>query len=123
IRVWEVSNPVQSKPRVTVKREAIEALINNYRDKSQVLKDRKDFDRLRSAEGWYQLAVMFEVKARELYPSATIHDDPETLLAFKKLHTTYVLNYCGTTNCHGGAEAGNFFLFNLEPASNRTVYS
>jgi hypothetical protein len=123
IRLYEIVDPAIERPKVTVKRDALDAFLRDYKDKPDAIRERADMDRFRGAEGWVQLDILFKFKARELYPSVTVHEDPKNMLVFKKsIHNSYVLNYCGTSSCHGG-EAGNLFLFNLDPNSNRTVYS
>jgi hypothetical protein len=46
------------------------------------------------------------------------------MLTFKtKIYYPYVLGYCATANCHGGANAKGLFLFTKDHASDSTVYT
>ncbi len=124
IRLYEIADPVAERPKVTVKKDALDAFLRDYREKPDAITERGQVEKFKTAEGWQQLDVLFKFKARELYPSVTVHEDPKSMLVFRKsIHSSYILNYCGTSNCHGGAEAGNLFFFTLDPTSNRTVYS
>ncbi len=124
IRVYEIGNPLVEKPRVQIKKEALDSFISTYNDKPSGIRTKEERDAFMRAPAWFQLSMLFDNKARELYPSVTVFDDPPVMLTFKKnIHSNYIMNYCGTSNCHGGAEAGNLFFFTLDPSSSRTVYS
>jgi hypothetical protein len=123
IRLYEIGDPETERPVVQIKREALDSFINTYKDKPDGIKNKQQMNDFLQAPPWFQLSLFFKNRARELYPSVTVIHDPPTMLAFKKIHSTYIMNYCGTANCHGGAEAGNLFFFTLDAASPRSVYS
>ncbi|MBI1337922.1 MAG: hypothetical protein GC164_13310 [Phycisphaera sp.] len=124
IKVYEADLSSRSKPAVTVTRETRQQLITQYADQSEQLRGQQNQTKVLAMPGWQVLGLMFDVKARDLYAKATIHDDPPALRQFRvNIHQRYVLSYCATSDCHGGASAGSFFLFRNPPNAEQTVYT
>lgn len=122
IRVYDVD--LSSKPRVNVPNDVMEDVYKNYAGKEDVPMGVQDQRKALGAEGWQKLQLLFQLRARELYPRVTVYNDPKTVQSFKvNIHSRYVLSYCATNACHGGKDAGNFLLFRFQPGSNETVYS
>lgn len=122
IRVYEV-DPAD-RPVVIVPREVQDKLLSAYADHPDVPRGRESQAAFRNAPGWQQLDLMFTLKARDLYPKVTVKSDPRVINAFRtNIHQAYVMNYCGTTSCHGGENAGRFFLFKHDTNSLETVYT
>lgn len=119
IRVYEVD--LSEEPRVTIPPDTIEKLYETYASDDRLDKDRRAFRRL---PGYEQLAVLFELQARELYPEVIIRQDAPAIKEFRtKMHQRYVLNYCAASGCHGDKSPGNLFLFRVQPNSDPTVYT
>ncbi len=122
IRVYEVD--LSTKPAVIVPRDVIDDIFEKYRDNDQTPKGRTQQSNFRGAKGHDQLALIFRLKARELYPRVTVRNDPPAINAFRtQLHQNYVISYCGANGCHGDASGGNLFLFRTSPNSDPTVYT
>ena len=123
IRVYEIDP--ETKPAVLISRDAIDDLFKNHMDKDAVPKGKDRQDRFRGLNGYDQMKVFFAAKARELYPKIKVKSDPESIKVFReKVHANYVLNYCGTNECHGGPNGGDFFVFNRDPSNvDPTVYT
>lgn len=116
IRVYEIDP--DSKPAVYISREAIDELFKGYSDNPSVPKGKDKQDKFRGLQGYDQMKVFFAARARDLYPKIKVKSDPEVIKVFReKVHQNYVLNYCGTNECHGGPNAGAFFVFNREPSN------
>ena len=65
---------------------------------------------------------MFEVRARDLYDEVSVIDLPDSLRLFRDhVNSTWLVNRCGTTACHGGLDAGEFLLYNRAPTSEQAV--
>jgi len=72
----------------------------------------------RGWSGARQLEAMFDVRARDLYPEVQVLDLPESLRAFRDdVQSTWLVNSCATTVCHGGLDSGSFMLFNRTPTA------
>ncbi len=124
IRVFEVDMQSPNKPRITATRELRDRVLKDYADNDATPKGRTAQARFFSAQGHEVLSLLFKLRAREMYGEVTVHDDPPALRTFKQnVHSRFVLNYCGTNECHGGKNAGALFLFRAQPASDATVYS
>jgi hypothetical protein len=74
--------------------------------------------------GSEQLNIMFDLKAREFYGRVEVRDDPAAMLTFKRfVNRQIVVNHCGTSRCHGGADAGAFRLVLTRQLDDATVYT
>ncbi|MEE9212119.1 MAG: hypothetical protein V3U29_05640 [Phycisphaeraceae bacterium] len=125
IRVYELPDLAEAQPSyVTVSPDAINKLLADYAARDEVPKGRSDQLRLRRAPGWEKAQLIFELKARSLYGDIQVRSDPPVMATFRRrVHQQYVLNNCGTSRCHGGAEAGDLFLFRRQPNREDTVYT
>lgn len=119
IRVYEVD--LAEHPRVTIPPDTIDKLFKDYASDDRLDKDQRAFKR---KPGYEQLAVLFDLQARELYPDVVIRQDSPAIKEFRaKMHQRYVLNYCAAAGCHGDQSPGDLFLFRLQPNSDPTVYT
>ncbi|MFP4143581.1 MAG: hypothetical protein ACOCTI_06785 [Phycisphaeraceae bacterium] len=129
IRTWELPEDfVEQNFPVQVPQPVVDQFLEEYREelaRRGLLTDRGDLRRFRGMPGHVQLRMMMAVRARKFYDDVIIRADPPALASFRRnIHRQYLLNYCGTTRCHGSAEApGGLFFFRMQPNSDRTVYS
>ncbi|MCC7408811.1 MAG: hypothetical protein IT442_12115 [Phycisphaeraceae bacterium] len=123
IRLHEVD--LAERPRVRVPRDVIDDLLVRYADRDIVPKGREDQAKLLASPGWMQLDLIFRLRAREYYDRVEIVDDPPPLRTFRTdIHQRYVLNYCGSNNCHGGTEpVGGLHVLRVYPNRVDTVYT
>lgn len=122
IRVYEV-NP-SDHPNVQVPNEVMESVYKKYAGEQDVPVGIQAQRQALGAEGWRKLQLLFSLRAREFYSQVKVFDDPKVISDFRStIHTRYVLSYCASNACHGGKDAGNFFLFRFQPASEQTVYT
>ena len=128
IRLMEVDFEAPRKPRLTVPRKVRETILRTYSGEPGVPMDRRgkaDFLNNAKTPGWKVLDLFFQLERenRALLDGIRMNQDPAAMRAFKRVHRAYVLNYCGTAGCHGGANAKEIFIFRSQPTSDRTVYS
>ncbi len=122
MRVYEI-DPT-SQPNVHVPNDVMEEVYRRYAGEEGVPVGANAQRQALGWPGWRKLHLLFQLRARETYGKVTVHTEPQTIQAFRtNVHNRYLLTYCATTSCHGGKDAGNFFVFRFEPASNATVYS
>jgi hypothetical protein len=123
IRVYDVD--LGSVRALNVPHGVLNDFIDKYSAEDQSLRGKDNQNALRRASETTKLAKIFERRAREFYPLVTVSDDPPQLRLFKQsVHTPYVLNYCGTANCHGSdAAPGGYYVFRQNPREDRTIYS
>jgi hypothetical protein len=131
IKIWE--SDLRTRPRVLVPDPVIDTLFTRYADAPVIRRvaSASGRDAFRTMEGWAQLEVIFDAaagvpaaqKVRDLYSRIVMVDDPPIIKTFRRFHTNYVVGYCATADCHGGAKGGSLFLFNRDPGSDATVYT
>ncbi|MFW6058856.1 MAG: hypothetical protein ACODAQ_01660 [Phycisphaeraceae bacterium] len=123
IRVYEID--LEEEPRIQIPNPVLDEFLAQYADRDDVPSDRTAQARFKRAEGFRQLELMFNVRAREFYDEVIVRQDPPVMRAFRtRLHNQYVLGYCATSECHGSADApGNLRLVRGRPTSTETVYT
>ena len=127
IRVFEIDLSVQ--PVIQIPRDIIDEFLQRFGAQDPELRGEDNRRRFRAAKGYRQLGEMFKIVSqypgvRSLYKQVSVKRDPPALNTFRtKVHRNYVLNYCATSGCHGGREAGKLFLFRKKPNRVETVYT
>jgi hypothetical protein len=113
IRVYELdtANP----PRLQVSRSTIEEMVTRYADSELIPAQRSERNALFSREPIDIVKLLFALKARELYDGIEVLGEPESLNLFRlRVHNAWLIGNCATSKCHGGADAGRFFLHNRD---------
>ena len=112
IRVMEID--FNHPPAITISPDTVRKLIDTYRTDQRVPVTPDGQTRLFHAAADRPLEVLrllFELQARELYPEVRVLSEPRSLNLFRqRVHNTWLINSCATRRCHGGLEAGRFFL-------------
>jgi len=119
LKVYEVdlSNP----PKLLIERVTVDRLLNNYPQSSLIPITREGRDAFHRQQPADILRVMFSVRARELYPEVRVISLPESLQQFRdSVNSTWLVNSCGTTACHGGVDGAAPLLFNRSPSAERS---
>lgn len=127
MRVFETD--LKDPPRMIIKRSTVDAFLDKYagtvvegRGMVPVNPEgRKQF--LAQSEPTI-LSWMFDLRAREFYDDVQVMENPRSMRLFRdNVHRTWLMNGCATTRCHGGEEAGRLYLYNRNPASDRSAYT
>lgn len=128
IRLFEID--LAARPNVRVNRAVWDDLFTRYAGHPLLPRGRAEQTRMRAAEGWRQLQLIFDLRAREYYDQVQVLEDPPAMRTFRtRIHHRYVLNYCGTADCHGGTgqgdidRAGGLELLRVLPSRDDTVYT
>ena len=122
IKVYEID--LNEKPKVIVPREVIDQVFEDYADHPGLPKGSRARKRFRSAPGYEQLRLIFNLRARQLYRLVRVKSDPPAIREFRgRIHQRYVLNYCATNACHGNPEVGGINLWRIQPNGEKTVYT
>lgn len=122
IRVYEID--LKNPPRLLVRRSTIERLLSEHAT-SELLpatpEGRKAYYRRDPVD---ILSDIFALQARDLYGEVQVQSEPLSLNKFRlNVHKMWLMNSCATNQCHGGTEAGRFFLFNKRAHTANTVYT
>lgn len=120
IRVFEVD--LKTSPRLQISKETIDSFLDDYRGRDGIPTTREGRDAFHRKPPVEILAAMFRVAAREYYPKVTVQDNPPSVRAFRDdVHNSWFLNSCATTACHGGNDAGRFYVANKGVPPDRMV--
>ena len=124
IKVWETDLSRGKRPRVHVPQRTIDDLFRVYARDPDVPKGTKAQRAFSSKKGYEQLALVLKLDARDLLHNVRITDEPQALRTYRtKIHQPFVLNYCGTRNCHGAEDARGIRLIRTNPSQEQTAYT
>jgi hypothetical protein len=122
IKVYEID--LKDPPRLAIPREAIQRLIEDHKHDPLMPQTQEGREALYRASPTRLLDLMFRLQARNLYDQVQVIDQPRAMRLFRdNVHRSYIQNYCATTRCHGGEQAGRLPLYNRRPNTEETVYT
>ncbi len=118
IRVFEVD--LNDPPRLTIDPSTVRDLLTQYSTSKVIPAEEADRERLVRADSVEVLRLMFALKAREFYPRVKVVNDPTSLRLFaRNVYTRWLIPNCATSRCHGGTDAGDFFLHGSDSNDDR----
>ncbi len=122
IRVFEID--FRRPPRITIEPETIRTLIEEYAAHPAVPATSEGRTRMFRADPVDLVRLMFELKARDLYPQIEVESEPYALNLFRqRVHDAWLIGNCATSRCHGGLEGGRFFLHNRNSRDERVRFT
>jgi hypothetical protein len=122
IKVYEVD--LRDPPRMIIPRELIDELIARFKDHPAMPRTQEGRDDLYRQRPDQIVDLLFRVRARELYGKVKVQDHPPAFKLFRDLiHSSWLMNSCATTRCHGGEQAGRLILTTRRPNSDFAVYT
>ena len=122
IRIFELD--LRRPGTVTIPPELIDRLVDLYGNHELMPQTRQGRDALYRAPARDILRLLFQLRARELYPLVRVHDDPPAIQTFRRdVHSTWLVNRCATFECHGGQQAGRLYLRRKARNTDATVYT
>ena len=122
IRVYEID--FDNPPRVVIDHADARALLEEFSANPHVPSDAARRNALVDGDPMLMVRLAFGLKARDFYSKIQVITEPATLGQFRKsVHDGWLIPNCATSRCHGGADAGKFFLFASERGSERVRYT
>lgn len=122
IRVFEID--LAEPPQLTIDRSTIERLIHDYNGDGRFPATPEDQRALFDADPVRILALLFDLRARELYPEVRVAEDPASMHMFREqVHRPLIINSCATSGCHADSGAGRLRLIRDDKFSDATVYT
>lgn len=92
IKIYEVQ--LNTKPRITFSRDDLEEFLREYATDDRVPRGREGHQQFLRAEGYEQLKLMFDVRARDYYGKANYRGEPAPMSVWhRQIHRNYVLEY------------------------------
>jgi hypothetical protein len=125
MKVFELD--LRTRPRVVIPDRVVQEFLEKYTrdpvDPAMQPYLGRDGERVfKRLEGYEQLGIMFDVRAREFYDRVLVRDEPRSLQQFRtNIHTQYVMRYCGT--CHYRDGVRGLDLHRGAPGHEATAYS
>ncbi len=121
MRVYEID--FHNPPHLVIEPDTIRQLITTYASSKLIPTGEKRTAMFR-ADALDLTRVIFELKARELYPKIKVQTEPYAMNLFRRrVHDTWLINNCATSRCHGGIHAGEFFLHKRGHKNERVRYT
>ncbi len=122
IRVLEID--FRRPPRISIEPETIRTLIQRYAAHPAIPATSEGRTRMFRADPIDLVRLMFELKARDLYPEISVDSEPFALNLFRqRVHDAWLIGNCATSRCHGGLEGGRFFLHNRNSRDERVRFT
>ena len=122
VRVYEID--FKDPPRMTVSPEGVRQLILRYGSSALVPADSQARNALYSKSGTELAHLLFDLKARDLYGYIEVDEDPASIAKFRtRVHNSWLIGNCATSRCHGGLDAGRFFLYTGNAKDQRIRYT
>lgn len=122
IRVYEID--FRKPPKVVVAPAVIKEMIEKYAASDLIPTSAEGRTALYREEPAKIVRLMFDLRARELYPKIDVLTEPASLNQFRRrVHNTWLINNCATSQCHGGVDAGRLFLHGRNAQSTQVRYT
>jgi hypothetical protein len=122
IKVFEID--LSDPPKMVIDRKVVEELLRRYSDSVYIPSTREGREEILRWAPEKVLALMFQVRARDLYGEVRVIGQPKSMKRFRDhVHARWLMNNAATTKCHGGTGAGGLQLTNRKPRSDASVYT
>lgn len=122
IRVYEVD--FEHPPRLTVHPETVRKLFRDYGTHEAIPATQNERNAMVRGDAAELVRLMFQLRARELYPEIQVDSEPHALNQFRlRVHNTWLLNNCATSGCHGGPDAGALYLHRQNYTNERVRFT
>ena len=125
MRVFEVD--FDHPPKLTITPDTVRSLIEKYGSNKLIPASQTGHSAMFRAAADHPIEIvrlMFELRARDLYPQVQVNSEPYALNLFRqRVHDTWLINNCATSSCHGGPYAGPLFLYRKNYKDERVRYT
>jgi len=122
IRIYEID--FERPPRIQISPDTIRELIERYGSDPRIPATSEGRTRMFRADPVDLVRLMFQLRARDLYPQIDVQSEPFALNLFRqRVHDAWLIGNCATSGCHGGVQAGRFFLHRRNHRDDRVRYT
>lgn len=109
IKVYEVNLDADPPPRVVIPKTELRNFLKDFQDNDRVPRGKTDQRKWLESDGHKQLALLFQLRARDYYKHVRIRSRIESLQAFGNIHRRYIVEYFQPT--FGSGQVPGLFLF------------
>lgn len=122
IRVYEID--FRDPPSLRIQPEGVRQLILRYGSSSLIPATTEERNALYRKPPEDVARLLFDLKARDLYRYIEVQEDPPSIARFRtRVHNSWMIPNCATSRCHGGVQAGGFFLYTGNASDARIRYT
>lgn len=122
LKVWELD--LTDPPRLLIPRDVIESFLDAYGDDPSIPTSRDGREAFLAQDEVEILSEFFRLRAREMYEKVRVLSVPSSLDRFRHhVNSTWLVNSCSTTRCHGGLDAGSLMLYNRDTRAERAAFT
>ncbi|MDZ4756049.1 MAG: hypothetical protein SGJ11_16320 [Phycisphaerae bacterium] len=122
IRVYEID--FRKPPKVVISNDTVRSMIEKYSASAMIPASAEGRAALFREDPIRLVRLLFDLKARDLYGEIEVMGEPWSLNLYRqKVHNTWLISNCATSKCHGGMDAGRFFLHQRNHASAQVRYT
>ncbi len=125
LKIYEID--LGTKPKIVLPPASVKKLFDDQRYRADPalasFQGRNGEARFRNLPGHEQLAILFELRARDMYGDAVVRTEPQPLKEFRtKINPQYIVRYCGECHAYGKEDHPPVF-FTRKPNSEEAAYT
>jgi len=117
IQVYEVHIDSDPPPKITISRDALREFLKDYQEDNRIPRGKTDQDAYLRADGYKQLSLIFDLRAREYYKHVQVRSPIDSLRNWSTQHRRYVHGFFQET--FGSGAVPGVFLFPRDKDSAR----
>lgn len=122
MKVYELD--LRDPPRLLIERATIDRLLQQFAGSPLLPATRAERDRFYRKSPEEILDLMFQLQARDLYGEVRVLGGVKSMEKFRDtVQTTWLLQNCSTSGCHGDANPSGLTLYRRRPGSEQSVYT
>lgn len=109
IKVYEVDLEADPPPRVTIPKDELRNFLKEFQDSDRIPRGKTQQRKWLESDGHKQLALLFQLRARNYYKHVRVRSKIESLHDFGNVHRRYIIEYFQPT--FGAGQVPDLFLF------------
>lgn len=109
IKVYEVDLDSDPVPRVVIPKTELRDFLKEYQEDDRIPRGKREQDKWLRLDGHKQLALLFQLRARDYYKHVRVRSQIESLREFSNVHRRYILEYFQPN--FGSGKVPGLFLF------------
>ena len=109
IKVYEVKLDADPPPRVVIPKDELRNFLKDFQDNERIPRGKTEQRKWLDSDGHKQLALLFQLRARDYYKHVRVRSRIESLQEFGNIHRRYIIEYFQPT--FGAGQVPGLFLF------------
>lgn len=109
IKVYEVDLGADPEPRIVIPKSELRDFLKEFQEDDRIPRGKQSQEKWLRLDGHKQLALLFQLRARDYYKHVRVRSQIESLREFSNIHRRYILEYFQPT--FGAGQVPGLFLF------------